>query len=214
MVSRPSLYDQGTWRRARRDLIQRDPVFANAIRRLHVAAPHRPRSSRFALLAHAILSQQISGKAAATIRRRLKERLEGRWTPTALLELGDEDFTLCGVSRQKRDYLRDLATRESDGSLKLRSLHLRDDEEVIEILTRIKGVGRWTAEMFLIFVLGRTDVLAVDDLGLQNAVRNLHGLAERPGPEQFRRIAEVWKPWRSIASWYLWATLGGPEVGG
>ncbi len=207
-----SLHDEATWRRARRKLLRSDPVLAEVIRRQPVLTPPPPHHSRFALLAHSILSQQISVKAAATIRRRLSLRLGNKWTPSAVLALEDADFQACGVSRQKRGYLRDLARKEADGVLRLRGLHRRSDQEVIDDLTRIKGVGRWTAEMFLIFVLGRPDVLSVDDLGLQNAVRRFWDLDERPDPESFHRLAMPWRPWRSVASWYLWSALGGPDL--
>ncbi len=207
-----SLHDEHTWRQARRHLFSSDPILAEAMRRHVPVPPRRSRYSRFALLAHSILSQQISMKAAQTIQRRLDNHLDGRWTAPAILAVDDLSFTQCGVSRQKRNYLRDLARNEVEGRLKLRSIHRKPDEEIIEDLSLVKGVGRWTGEMFLIFVLGRPDVLSVGDLGLQNAAQELYGLKARPRPNVFTRIARPWRPWRSVASWYLWATLGGPAT--
>jgi DNA-3-methyladenine glycosylase II len=170
------------------------------------------RETRFQSLARSILDQQISVQAAATIHHRLRARVGGRIDASGLDTLDDLSYRECGVSRQKRDALRDLAARSLDGRLRLTGLHHRADEEVIEHLTQVRGVGRWTAEMFLIFVLGRPDVLSVGDLGLQNAARRLYELDERPTPLEFEALAEPWRPWRSLASWYLWSSLGGPNL--
>ncbi len=183
-----------------------------AIERVGKLDYRAPRETRLQSLSRSILGQQISVAAAATIRGRLQRQLGGQITATGLGSLDDAGFRECGVSRQKRDAMQDLSTRSLDGRLKLRGLQHHPDEDVIEHLTQVRGIGRWTAEMFLIFVLGRPDVLSVGDLGLQNGARQLYGLAERPKPGEFERLAEPWRPWRSLASWYLWASLGGPDL--
>ncbi len=112
-----------------------------------------------------------------------------------------------GLSRQKRRYLLDLARKVSNGELDLRRISRLPDEEVIEQLTRVKGIGRWTAEMFLIFCLKRLDVLPVDDLGLQKGVKRAYGFRSLPATRTVRRIGEAWRPYRSIGTWYLWQSL-------
>jgi DNA-3-methyladenine glycosylase II len=127
-----------------------------------------------------------------------------------LLGRGDEQvLRRCGLSRQKRAYLIDLSRRFVDGSIPVRRLGRMNDEAVIAALVEVKGIGRWTAEMFLIFVLNRPDVLPVDDLGLREGVRILYGLAERPGGKLVTELAEKWRPWRTVATWYLWRGTGG-----
>lgn len=160
-------------------------------------------------LVDAIASQQLSVKAAATIVGRL-ERLgaDGRPGPEALLATPDEALRACGLSRAKAVYVKDLAAKWLDGTLAPAELPELDDEAVIAHLTAVKGVGRWTAEMILIFVLGRPDVLPVDDLGVRNAVQRAYGLAERPGKDELTRLGEPWRPYRSLASRYLWKSLG------
>lgn len=170
----------------------------------------RARRDRFEMLAGSILSQQISTAAARTIRLRLAERVGGRLAAEQLLTLSNEEFRACGVSAQKAAYLRDLAARVASGSLPMNRLGRLPDDELIERLTVVKGVGRWTAQMFLIFALGRPDVLPHDDLGVRNAIRRLYGLSEMPGREEMDRIAEPWRPYASVACWYLWRSLSGP----
>lgn len=211
-MKQTTLHDELAWRKARRHLCRHDPVLGKVVKRVGALSVPPPRHSRFESLAHMILGQQISIQAAATVRRRLRARLGGRLSATKLLRLKENGYRECGVSRQKREYLQDLARRYQNHDLKLRTIHRLDDESVIEHLTQVKGIGRWTGEMFLLFVLGRPDVLSVGDLGLQNAVRNLYGLKDRPSAKRFVELAEAWRPWRSVASWYLWSSLGGPMV--
>lgn len=187
----------------RRDRILRDVIDAAGPCTL------RPRRDRFEMLAGSILSQQLSTAAARTIRLRLVERVGGRLAAEPLLALADEEFRACGVSAQKAAYLRDLAARVASGSLPMDRLGRLPDEDVIERLTVVKGVGRWTAQMFLIFALGRPDVLPHDDLGVRNAIRRLYGLPEMPRRDEIDRIAEPWRPYASVACWYLWRSLDG-----
>jgi DNA-3-methyladenine glycosylase II len=160
----------------------------------------------FHALAEAILSQQLSIKAAATIFRRFKELLDNKIDPEGILQLADAQFRGAGISRQKMSYLRDLAEKWSDGHIKHRRFAKMRDDEVIAALTQVKGIGRWTAEMFLIFCLGRLDVLPVDDLGFRNALKRAYGLRRDPNAKKIEKLAEAWRPYRSIATWYLWAS--------
>jgi DNA-3-methyladenine glycosylase II len=129
--------------------------------------------------------------------------------PTAepLAALSDEQFRQAGISRQKAGYLRDLAQKVASGVLDLRDVHNLPDDDVIAALTQVKGIGRWSAEMFLMFRLHRPDVLPVGDLGIVNAIRKAYGLRKTPTPDRIRKIGEAWKPYRSVACWYLWRSL-------
>jgi DNA-3-methyladenine glycosylase II len=160
-------------------------------------------------LVDAIGSQQLSVRAAATIVDRLAALGPGgrRPTPAELLALPEEALRACGLSGAKTRYVRDLAGRWESGELRPHALPGMDDEEVVETLTRVKGIGRWTAEMVLIFSLGRPDVLPVDDLGLRTAVQRLYGLSDRPGRADLTAIGEVWRPFRSAATLFLWRSL-------
>lgn len=161
----------------------------------------------FRALTRAIVGQQLSTKAAATIWGRFAAACGGRPTPRSVARVSDADLRAVGLSGQKLRYIRDLCARVADGSLKLRSLDAMSDEDVITALTAVKGVGRWTAEMFLIFRLQRPDVLPVGDLGILKAVQRAYGLRGMPSPQRLTRMGESWRPYRSIACWYLWASL-------
>jgi DNA-3-methyladenine glycosylase II len=160
-------------------------------------------------LVDAIASQQLSVKAAATIVGRLHALgAEGRPpTPAEVLALPDETLRGAGLSRAKTAYVRDVAARWLDGSLRQHEIPGLPDEEVIATLTQVKGIGRWTAEMILVFCLDRPDVLPVDDLGIRVAARRWYALPERPGKDELERIAEPWRPFRTLASRYLWKSL-------
>jgi DNA-3-methyladenine glycosylase II len=195
--------------RARRLLLRRDPVLANLIRQ------HGPcgladalRVDHFSALVRAIIFQQLSTKAASTIHTRLVSLLpEGSVTPHALAAVPEEQLRGAGVSRQKALYLRDLCDKLGSGEVQLDTVDDLEDEEVIAALTKIKGVGRWTAEMFLMFRLHRPDVLPLGDLGILTAVQRAYGLRKRPTPERLRKLGDAWRPYRSIACWYLWRSL-------
>ncbi|MSO57005.1 MAG: DNA-3-methyladenine glycosylase 2 family protein [Acidobacteria bacterium] len=195
--------------RARRVLMRRDPVLAAIIKK-YGACGIRTGSEIdiFRGLIEAIVSQQLSTKAAATIHGRLCALLPGGLpTPEGILPLSDEALRGAGLSRQKTSYVRDLSYKVLDGSLQTGSLAALDDEDIVTQLTRIKGIGRWTAEMILIFRLARPDVLPVDDLGIVKAVRQAYGLRKMPDAKRLMKIGECWRPYRSVASWYLWASL-------
>jgi len=194
--------------RARRLLVRRDPVLAALIRKhgaCGLAAAQR--SDHFSALVRAITGQQLSTKAAATIYARLIALMPAGVTPEALMSLTDEQMRAAGMSRQKIAYFRDLAQKTLNGALPLDSIDTLTDDEVIAALTQVKGIGRWSAEMFLIFRLHRPDVLPVDDLGIVTAMKNVYRLRKRPTADRMRKIGESWRPYRSVASWYLWRSL-------
>lgn len=195
--------------KARRVLARRDPVIRDLMRRYGACGlPDVQHADPFAALVHAILSQQLSLKAAATITRRFHELFGGR-PPNAsqLSAVSDGDLRAVGISGQKSRYLRDLSRRVLDGSLPLAGLEAMDDHTIVDALTQVTGIGRWTAEMFLIFRLSRPDVLPVGDLGIVKAVQRAYRLRKAPTPDRLTRIGEAWRPYRSIACWYLWASL-------
>ena len=198
------------YERARRVLMRRDPILGAAIKRIGVCGmAERQRSDHLSALVGAIVSQQLSTKAAATIFGRFASLFpENRISSAAAIAALDAAALRgVGLSGQKAGYLRDLCARIADGRLRLEDLDDLPDELVIERLTAVKGFGRWTAEMFLMFRLHRPDVLPVGDLGIVNAVRKLYGLRKQPDPKRLHKIGEAWRPYRSVASWYLWQSL-------
>jgi DNA-3-methyladenine glycosylase II len=194
--------------RARRTLARRDPIIRDLMR-VHGACglADAQHTDPFKALLHAIISQQLSTKAAATIAGRFDALFDGTPTPAAVAATPDEQLRAVGLSGQKLAYMRDLSQRVLDGRLPLASLDAMTDDEVIAALTEVKGIGRWTAEMFLMFRLHRPDVLPVGDLGIVKAVQKAYGLRKLPTAERITRIGEPWRPYRSIACWYLWASL-------
>jgi len=193
-------------RRAERSLSRRDSVLRAVIREVGpTTIDEYWRRDAFAALLQTMISQQISIHAAAAIHRRFKALYGGR-SPSArrLLATSDDDLRAAGLSRPKVAYMRDLAERVSSRRLVASRLESMSDEEAIAALTAVKGIGIWTAEVFLIFRLGRLDVIPGDDLGLLEGVRQLYGLAERPTPDELREFAERWRPYRSVASWFVW----------
>jgi DNA-3-methyladenine glycosylase II len=195
--------------RARRVLMRRDPVLAPIVRKYkHRTFLDTPSLDPFSALVRTITSQQLSTKAAATIHRRILDLMPGGVaTPEAIEKTADEALRSAGLSRQKIAYVRDLAKHASNGELPLHSLNALGDEDVITAITKVKGLGRWSAEMFLMFRLHRADVLPVDDLGIVVAVQRLYGLRKRPKADRLRKIAEPWRPYRTVACWYLWRSL-------
>ncbi len=201
--------------RARRLLMRRDPVLAETIRRIGACGmASRLLTDHLTTLVRAIVGQQLSSKAAATIFGRLRALFpDGQITVEGLQALDDPALRGVGLSSQKLAYLRDLCARITDGRLQLDELDQLSDEHVIERLIAVKGFGRWTAEMFLMFRLQRPDVLPVGDLGICTAVQRIYRLRQRPKPERLKKIGEAWRPYRSIACWYLWESLKKSEVG-
>jgi DNA-3-methyladenine glycosylase II len=168
----------------------------------------RRTGTHYDALVRSIVFQQLSGKAASTIHRRFTEIYPGK-RPRAehVLSTAEERLRAAGLSRQKIGYLRDLSARVADRSLPLAHLGRLSDDAIIEHLVQVKGIGRWTVQMFLMFRLGRPDVLPELDLGVQNAIQRAYGLKKRPTPTDVLRIGEKWRPYASIASWYLWRSL-------
>lgn len=163
--------------------------------------------NRFRMLAGSILSQQLSVLAARTIRRRLTELVGVDYSPANLAAVTPKQFRQCGVSTNKSIFLHDLAAAVEDGRLNLPRIGRKSDEDVIAELIQVKGIGRWTAQMFLIFSLGRLDVFPIADLGVRAAIKSLYRLDELPTAEAGEAIAAPWRPYATIASWYCWRSL-------
>ena len=195
---------------ARRHLAKADPKLAAIIKRvgpcqLHAVAPR----DAFEALCMSIASQQLSVKAAATIFGRFCDLFppNRKPTPERVMTLTDDQIRAVGFSRPKASYIKDLAARVIDGRLDLKGLKKHPDDEVMRQLVAVKGIGRWTAEIFLMFRLGRMDIFPADDLGLMNAVHRAYGLRKRPDAKRLRKMGETWSPYRSVAAWYLWQSL-------
>ena len=159
----------------------------------------------FRALVNVITSQQLSGKAADTIFARVEALFGGKLgTPAEVLAVPDEKLRAAGLSGAKTRGVKDLAARVLDGSLQLGTIHAQDDAAVIEALTKVRGIGKWSAEMFLMFRMGRLDILSTGDLGLRKGMMTLFGLRDLPDPVTMERLSERWRPFRSVACWYLW----------
>lgn len=186
-----------------------DPTLAAVIDRVGECqlAHSQGTEDLFFALTESILYQQLSGKAAAAIHRRFLQLYGDRPSPADLLNTSDEELRGVGISRSKVLYLKDLAQKVSDGLPSLEQLAPMDDEAIIKTLTAIKGVGRWTAQMILIFRMHRWDVLPVDDLGVRSGIQRLYNLEALPNKATVERIGQPWRPYRSIASWYLWRSV-------
>lgn len=195
--------------KARRHLMRGDRKLADLMKRHGPCGLASARGmDRFAGLVRSIVSQQLSAKAADTIHGRVLAALGNRGaTPAAILDTPEDTLRACGLSRAKIASVRDLAAKVGDGTLALDALDALDDERVIEAMTAVRGIGRWSAEMFLIFRLGRPDILPVGDVGVQRAMRTLYGLRKHPSPARMTELARPWRPYRSVACWYLWRSL-------
>ena len=213
------------WDEARAALVECDPVLAGAIAAAG-GAVLRPRRDAFHSLARSIVGQQISVSAAEAVWQRLVAHCgadaaiapdaaivpDAAIAPDAVAGRSVEELRGCGLSRPKARYLVSLAEHFASGAIDPRELRRLDDEAAIAKLREVKGIGRWTAEMFLIFHLLRPDVLPVADIGVQRAVGNLYAGGERPDADDIRAVAEPWRPWRSVAVWYLWRSLDAVPV--
>jgi DNA-3-methyladenine glycosylase II len=184
-----------------------DPILSEIIDRVG-AYGIQFRDPDFESLVKSIVYQQLSGRVASVIFGRLV-KAAGAVTPENILKLRPSRMRTLGLSTQKTAYIRDLARHTRDGRLVFQELSDLDDGAVIERLTQVKGIGVWTSHMFLIFALRRPDVLPVGDLGIRNAIRRAYGLAELPKPEEMEAMAVRWRPYCSVASWYLWRSLEG-----
>jgi DNA-3-methyladenine glycosylase II len=186
-----------------------DPVMAEVIEKVgsYKGWPSS-QGSHFDAVARSIVFQQLSGKAAGTIHGRFQGLYGGRTPlPAELATTSDEQLRAVGLSRQKSAYLKDLGARVTAGALPIETLHELTDEEVISALTQVKGIGRWTAQMFLMFRLGRLDVLPDLDLGIQKGIQRAYRLRKLPPPERVKKIGAKWAPYRTVASWYLWRLI-------
>lgn len=188
-----------------RALVRRDSVIRD-LKRAHGLPTFRPHKDYFATLVRSILSQQISGSAARTIIGRVQDAAGGLSDPNMFAALPDDVLRGCGLSAQKLSYIRSLSEHVLDGRLKLRRFSRLTDEEIIAMLTDVKGVGVWTAKMFMMFSLGRLDVLPHEDLGVRHGVRIAYELDAMPGKKEIEALAQEnrWSPYRSVASWYMW----------
>jgi DNA-3-methyladenine glycosylase II len=186
-----------------------DPVMAEVIAKVG-SYKGWPASdgTHFDAVARSIVFQQLSGKAAGTIHGRFQGLYGGRTPlPSELATTSDEQLRAIGLSRQKSAYLKDLGARVASGQLSIETLHELTDEEIISALTQVKGIGRWTAQMFLMFRLGRPDVLPDLDLGIQKGMQRAYRLRKLPTPERVLKIGAKWAPYRTIGSWYMWRLL-------
>lgn len=196
--------------KAERTLARRDKRLATFIKR-YGACRIRPHTRYFQTLVGSIISQQLSTKAADTIHKRFLSLYAPTRSPrpAQILVTPDDDLRACGMSFQKISYIKDIAAKTEDGTLKFSKLSRLNDEEIIEMLTQVKGIGVWTVHMFLIFSLGRFDVLPVGDLGIRRAIQLAYGFDQLPNAEEIERVADEngWRPYCSVASWYLWRSL-------
>ncbi|HWD23681.1 MAG TPA: DNA-3-methyladenine glycosylase 2 family protein [Burkholderiales bacterium] len=193
------------WDRAKRALARRDPVIAGIIR-THPKVFLSRRGEAFMTLARAIVGQQISVKAAQSVWDRFAACV-GEVTPEKVLSKDRPVLRACGLSDRKTEYIADLAQHFADGAIRVQRWPQMSDEEIIAELVEVRGIGRWTAEMFLIFNLLRPDVFPLDDLGLQKAIRISYYKKRKVSLNAMRRLGESWRPWRSVATWYLWRSL-------
>ncbi len=190
-------------------LRSKDPILGDVIKNAPLPA-FTPHKNYYQELVESIISQQLSVKAAATILKRFKELFSKDFpSPEDILATDIEDLRGVGLSRQKAGYIKDLATRVLDGSVQFSHLDSLTNEEVIAELVQVKGVGVWTVHMFLLFCMGRLDVLPTGDLGIKNGIHKLYELPEKPTPEDIETVAlnNHWHPYESIASWYVWHSL-------
>jgi len=199
-------------RKAQRHLSRRDAVLQPLIRAVGPCTlRHNP--DHFVILVRSIISQQISTKAAIAIGNRLLKNV-GRFTPKRILAASDDALRSAGLSRGKMLSIRDLAEKCAAGAVPLKKLRDMEDVDVMETLTQVRGIGPWTAEMFLIFSLGRLDVLPVGDYGLRAGMQKHYELPDLPKKDTLHELTASWKPYRSIGTWYIWRSLGGvPQSG-
>jgi DNA-3-methyladenine glycosylase II len=193
------------WRRATRELGTSDPVLGALIVR-YKGLTLSSRGDAFQTLARSIIGQQISVKAAQSVWLRFAAAV-GEIQPKNVLQLSVEQLRACGLSGQKVNYLRDLSARFAEGAIDTGRWHEMDDEDLIDELTEVKGIGRWTAEMFLIFYLTRPDVFPLADIGLQRAMELHYNKGRKLSDRRIASLGRLWSPWRSVATWYLWRSL-------
>ena len=187
--------------------LKKDPKFAKII--IQVGDYNvKITKNRYQSLVEAIISQQLSGSAANSIIKKFRKLYKSKFPkPRDVIKTSDSKLRTTGLSKMKIVYIKELSKKIESKELNMRKISTQSDEQVIEVLTGVKGIGRWTAEMFLIFSLGRLDILPVGDLGLKKGIQSMYALKELPEKEQIEQLAESWKPYRTVATWYLWKSL-------
>jgi DNA-3-methyladenine glycosylase II len=212
MVIDMSSSTTGRWAAATAAISERDVDMAALIEAVGPCSLRRRRHAggSFGALVRSILYQQLAGRAAAVIHARFVALYAGRPTPEAVVATPDEDLRAAGLSAAKAASVKDLAGRVLDGSLRLDRLSRLGDEEVVTRLSAVRGIGRWTAEMFLIFQLNRPDVWPVGDLGVRSGFARIHGWAEPPLPAELSNLGERYAPYRTVVAWYCWRATDGP----
>jgi DNA-3-methyladenine glycosylase II len=193
------------WDRAKRALAKKDPVMAG-IMRAHPKVFMTQRGEPFFTLARAIVGQQISVKAAQSVWNKVLICVE-KISPEGVLKVERTALRACGLSDRKTEYIADLAQHFADGKIHVHRWPDMDDEAIIAELTEVRGIGRWTAEMFLMFNLLRPDVFPLDDLGLQKGICHAYFRKRKVSLKTMKKLGETWRPWRSVATWYLWRSL-------
>jgi len=207
-----SLADRGVWRTGIRHLKRNDPILARIIGKVG-PVKFELDNDHYEAVVGSIIFQQLAGSAAQAILNRFKQLYGGRLpSPREYLSTDVQKLRESGLSPQKISYIKDLAERLESGTLDLKKLENLPDEEALNELDQVRGIGRWTAEMFLMFKLGRTDVLPVDDLGLRKAAQKAYRLRKLPSRERFEQLAKKWHPYSSISSFYLWKSMEKPEA--
>lgn len=196
-------------RKAINHLRRSDPVIADVISRVgRCTLVPREEWTHFDALLRSIVYQQLSGKAAATIHGRVLQLIgDGEGAPSRIVATSHDSFRAAGLSNAKAKYVRNLAEHVLDGSVPVDSLHELSDDDIIAALTQVKGIGKWSAQMFLMFRLGRPDVLPDTDLGVQKGIQKAYRLRKLPTPAQVLRRGAKWAPYRTVASWYMWRIL-------
>lgn len=187
-------------------ILRKDPLLTDII---DIVGDYtlKKRNHHFSVLVESIISQQLATSAAEAIFKRFKDLYPKFPTASEILSTRKSKLRLVGLSGMKIEYLKDLARHVEQGRLDMKSLGKMSDEDVIASLTQVKGIGKWTAEMFLIFSLGRQDVFPADDLGLRKGVQRVFSLPDIPKPKEVEKIGQRWKPYRTIVTWYLWKSL-------
>lgn len=188
-------------------LVEHDPAFGPVVRELGPPVLREPAPEPFAALVRAITFQQLAGRAATAIHGRFVALLPDGLTAAGVLTLPDGAFRTAGLSGAKTASIRDLAAKVSDGTVPLDHLDELEDDEIVERLSAVRGIGRWTAEMFLIFQLGRADVWPVDDFGVRKGYTTLHRLPVAPKPRELHELGDIYRPWRTVAAWYCWRAV-------
>ncbi|MGI0064026.1 MAG: DNA-3-methyladenine glycosylase family protein [Nitrosopumilaceae archaeon] len=187
--------------------LKKDPKFAKII--MQVGDYNvKITKNRYQSLVEAIISQQLSGSAANSIIKKFRKLYKSKFPkPRDVIKTSDSKLRTTGLSKMKIVYIKELSKKIESKELNMRKISTQSDEQVIEVLTDVKGIGRWTAEMFLIFSLGRLDILPVGDLGLKKGIQSMYSLKDLPEKEQIEQLTESWKPYRTVATWYLWKSL-------